>query len=197
MEDAMATKLGRQSFLIKDLAVSIGGGSGGGGTWMPGEDTVTPPTPISPIASVMVNMGLIEAVRATIAEAVKAKKFDDVGRAFMAGDTGGNAAIRAAIQEVGTAIVASAAYAGLGGGSAGMPDPNCGGTSMETIPTPLTPVVHIGRQVHRVTDLPRLRKQLGETVAFLDNAAAAQAPRGAEVRNVRAQLEGALKALPA
>ena len=37
---------------FKDLAVSFGGG-GRGGTWLPGPDDKTPPSPISPIASVV------------------------------------------------------------------------------------------------------------------------------------------------
>jgi hypothetical protein len=183
----------RKDFLLKDLVVSIGGG--GGGTWLPGPDDETPPSPISPIASVLANIDLIEAVRATVLDAVKAKKFDEVGRAFVAGDHGGSPAIRRAIQEIGTAVVASAAYAALGGGSVGLPNPDCGGSSLETIPTPITPVVHIGYAVHRVAELPRLKQQLAETVAYVDQAAAARAPRGKEVNVVREQLEGALKEL--
>jgi len=190
----MAKGFVRRDFLIKDLVVTVAGG-GRGGTWMPGEDTVIPPSPISPIASVLANLAYIEGVRGTIIDAVKAKQFDEVARAFVAGNAGGNPAIRAAIHEIGAAVVASAAFAALGGGSAGMPDPNCNGTSLETIPPTTTPVVHYGLAVHKVSDLPRMRRQLAETVAFMDQAAAAQAPRGAEVGNVRAQLEGALKEL--
>jgi hypothetical protein len=190
----MARGFSRQDFLIKDVAVSIG--SGRGGTWMPGPDDETPPSPISPIASIVTNLAQIEAVRATVLEAVKTKRFEEIGRAFVAGDTGGNPAIRTAIQEIGTAVVASAAYAALGGGTVGLVDPNCGGTSYETIPSPLTPVVHIGFAVHRVSELPRLRKQLAQTVAYVDKAAAAQAPRSEDVATVRTQLEAALKSLP-
>lgn len=191
----MAKALTRHDFLVQDLAVSVSGGSRGG-TWMPGPDDETPPSPISPIASVLANLAYIEAVRGTILEAVKAKQFDEVGRAFVAGDTGGSPAIRAAIHEIGAAVVASAAFATLGGGSVALPDPNCGGTSLETIPPTLTPIVHVGLAVHRVTDLPRLQRQLAQTVAFVEESAAAQAPRGDEVPAVRAQLEGALKSLP-
>lgn len=191
----MAKTFARHDFLIKDLAVSIGTGSRGG-TWLPGPDGETPPSPISPIASVLANLALIEAVRGTIVEAVKAKRFDEVARAFVAGDAGGSPAIRTAIHEIGAAVVASAAYAALGGGSVGLPNPDCGGTSLETIPPTLTPVVHVGLAVHRVTELPRLKQQLAQTVAFVEKAAAAQAPRGEEVAVVRAQLEGALKNLP-
>ena len=91
-------------------------------------------------------------------------------------------------------MVASAAYSALGG-SAGMPNPDCGGTSLETIPPTLTPIVHVGIAVHRVSELPRLKRQLEQTMAFVDKAAVAQAPRGAEVGAVRAKLEGALKDL--
>jgi hypothetical protein len=191
----MATKnFVRRDFLIKDLAVTVAGG-GRGGTWMPADDTVTPPSPISPIASVLANLTHIEAVRGTIVDALKAKQFDEIARAFVAGDAGGNPAIRTAIHEIGAAVVASAAYAALGGGSAGLPNPECEGNSTETIPPTLTPVIRVGLEVHRVTDLPRMRAQLAETVAFVDKAAAARAPRGAEVATVRAQLEGAIKEL--
>jgi hypothetical protein len=191
----MAKAFSRQDFVIKDLVVSVGAGSRGG-TWLPGPDDETPPSPISPIASVLANLAHIEAVRATIVDAVKAQKFDDVARAFVPGDTGGSPAIRTAIHEIGTAVVASAAYAALGGGgSVGLPNPDCGGTSLETIPPTLTPIVHDGIAVHRVSELPRLKHQLAQTVAFVDKVSVAQAPRGAEIPAVRAQLEGALKNL--
>lgn len=190
----MATKsFARKDFLIKDLVVSIGSSSRGG-TWMPGPDDETPPSHISPIASVSMNLALIEAVRGTITEAVKAKQFDQIAGAFVARGDGGSPAIRAAIYEIGAAVVASAAFAGLGG-SVGYPDPGCDGTSLETIPPTLTPIIHVGLAAHRVSDLPRLKKQLAQTVAYLEKASAAQAPRGAEVAVVRAQLEGALKNL--
>ena len=191
----MPKSFARRDFLVKDLVVSIGAGSRGG-AWLPGPDDETPPSPISPIASVLANLALIEAVRGTILDAVKAKRFDEVARAFVPGDAGGSPAIRSAINEIGTAVVASAAWAALGGGSVGLPNPDCGGTSLETIPPTLTPIVHVGLAVHRVTELPRLKQQLAQTVAFVEKASAAQAPRGDEVAAVRAQLEAALKSLP-
>jgi hypothetical protein len=184
----------RKDFVIKDLAISIGGG--GGGTWMPADDGPSLPWWISPIAAVTDYQHMIEAVRATVIDAAKAKNFDEVGRAFVAGGSGGSPAIRTAIQDVGTAVVASAAYAALGGGSAGMPNPDCGGTSMETIPTPITPIVAVGYEVHRVSELPRLRKQLTEAVAYIDRVATSRAPSAAEAGAVRTELEAALKTLP-
>lgn len=183
----------RNDFLIKDLAINVGGASRGG-TWMPGPDDETPPSPISPIASVLVNIDMIEAVRGVMVEAVKSKQFDEVARAFVAGGADGNAVIRNAIHEIGSAVVASAAYSALGS-SVGLVNPECGGTSMETIPPTLTPVVHVGFAVHRVSELPRLKQQLAHAMVFIDKAADAQAPRGREVATVRTQLEGALKSL--
>jgi hypothetical protein len=183
----------RHDFVIKDLAISVGA-AGRGGTWMPVDEDHTPPPTISPIAGVFANLALFEAVRGVIDEAVKSKQYDEVARAFVAGDAGGHPVIRTAIQEIGTAVVASAAYAALGG-SVGLIDPNCGGSSYETIPPTFTPLVRGGIAVHRVMDLPRLRNQLAESLSFVDKAAAAQAPRGDEVAAVRAQLEGALEAL--
>ena len=184
----------KRDFLLKDLAVSIAGGSRGG-TWLPGPDQETPPSPISPVASVLANLALIEAVRGTIREAIKANRFDDVASAFVAGDAGGSPAIRAAIQEIGAAVVASAAFAGLAEGGVGLPNPECDGTSLETFPPTTTPIIHTGLAVHKVTELPRLKQQLAQTLAYVEEAAAAQAPSGKEVGAVRAELEAALESL--
>jgi hypothetical protein len=193
-EDPMAKALSRSDFLIQDLVVSLGSGSRGG-TWMPGPDDETPPSPISPIASIFANLALIESVRATISEAVEANQFDDVASAFIADGTGGNAVIRAAIHEIGASVVASTAFAELFGGKVGLPDPDCGGTSLETIPPTLTPVVQTGLSVHRATELPRLKRQLAQATEYVEKSAAELAPQGAEVAVVREQLEGALKSL--
>jgi hypothetical protein len=192
----MERKFQKKDFIIKDLVVSVAGGSRSG-TWMPGPDDETPPSPISPIASVLVNMGILESVRATIVTALKEKKgLESIGQAFIPGEAaGGDSTIRSAIQEIGSAVVASAAYSAMGGGSVGMPNPECGGTSLETIPTPITPVILVGREVHRVNELPRLKQQLAVAVKFIDKAIAVQAPSTAEVGMVREQLEGALKSL--
>lgn len=191
----MPTKYTRQDFLIKDVAISLSAG-GRSGTWLPGPDDETPPSPISPIASVLANLALIEAVRGTVVAAVRARKLDEVARAFVPGDTGGSPAIRSAIHEIGSAVVASAAFAALGGGGGvGLPNPDCGGTSYETIPPTLTPVVHVGLAVHRVSELPRLKQQLARTMAYLEKAAAASAPARNEVDGVRAKLKDALGSL--
>lgn len=193
----MANSRLRNDFIIKDLVVSIPASQagGGGGTWMPAEDGKPLPWWISPVAGVLVKGKVLEAVTATVIDAVKKKgDFREIGLAFRDGDPDGNPAIRQAIHEIGSAVVASAAFAAVGG-SVGLPDPDCGGTSLETIPPTLTPIVHEGLEIHRVTELPRLRKQLAVAVEALDRAAAALAPRGDEVKRVTTHLEAALKEL--
>lgn len=135
----------------------------------------------------LANIGLIESVRGAILEAVKTQQFDEVARAFVAGSSAGNAIIRNAVHDIGAAVVASAAYSAPGS-PVGLVNPECGGTSMETIPPTITPIVHVGVSVHRVSELPRLKRQLADAMSYIDKVAEAQAPRGAEVAMVRTQL---------
>lgn len=183
----------RHDFVIKDLVISIPSAGGrSGGTFMPADDGTVLPWWISPIAGVLVKGEILEAVRGEVLEAVKqGHDLDSIGRAFREGDPDGNPAIQTAIHELGSVVVASAAFSALGG-EAGLVDPD---KTFETIPTSITPVVHLGLEVHRVSELPRIRKQLAIATAALDKLAAAQAPTGAEVAVVREQLQGALKAL--
>ena len=190
----MAQKLSRNDFLIKDLVVSVGGG-GRGGTWLPADDGETPPPWISPIAGVFSKLDLLAAVKGAIEEAVEAGALDDVARAFDARDVGGNALIRSAIHDVGAAVVASAAYAGLAGGSVALPDPDCGGTSLETIPPTLTPIVHSGMEIHRLTELPRLKRQLAESMEYVEKLSSSLAPQGRDAEVVRDRLKTAMAAL--
>jgi hypothetical protein len=190
----MSQRYSRTDFVVNDLVISVDGGSRGG-TWMPADDGVELPPWISPIAGVFNKLDLITAVRGAIKEAVELGQFDEVARAFDAGATGGDPIIRSAIYEVGAAVVASAAYAALGGGLTGMPNPDCDGTSMETIPPTATPVVHRGLEIHRMTELPRLRRQLAETVKYVDKISQDLAPKDHEVDELRARLETALRSL--
>jgi hypothetical protein len=191
----VADKLVRSDFVIKDLVVSLPSphAGGGGGTWMPAEDGEPLPWWISPVAGVLVKGRVLETVTATIKDAVKqGGDFADIGLAFREGAAEGNAVIRRAIHNVGSAVVAAAAYAAVGGSDVALPDPDCGGSSLETVPPTLTPVILEGGEIHRVTDLPRLRKQLAIAVEALDRAAVAHAPRGDEVKLVARHLEEAL-----
>jgi hypothetical protein len=193
----MTEEPARRDFVIKDLVVRIpsASGGGGGGTWLPAEDGPPLPWWISPVAGVLVKGNVLEAVTATVKDAIKqGGDFKEIGQAFREGGLDGNPAIRGAIHDIGSAVVASAAYAAVGG-SVGLPNPECGGTSLETIPPTITPIVHQGIEIHRVSELPRLRKQLAVAVEALDRVAASRAPRGAEVGVVREHLETAIKSL--
>ena len=197
MEDrgVRENRLSRSDFLLQDIVISVSRGAGGGGVFLPADTEETPPTPISPIASVLVNIDYVTLVREVIADALRNKgDFTAIGRAFREGDPDGNPAIATAIHEIGKAVVASAAFAelaGRSGGEVGLIDPNCGGTSYETIPTSITPVVHYGREIHRVTALTRIREQLQVAVQAFDKAATAAQPSGADAKTLHAELEGA------
>lgn len=197
----------RTDFVIKDLVVSIPSASGaGGGTFLPAEDGEPLPWWISPVAGVLGKEHILEIARETVRGALKDQAaLDSIGLAFREGELDGNPAIRGAIHEVGSTVVASAVWAdlaragakagGKGGGGVGLPNPDCGGSSLETIPTPITPIVHVGMEAHRVADLPKMRKQLAIAVEKLDKISRSYAPTAAETPAVRAQLEGALKSL--
>ena len=193
----------RTDFVIKDLVVSIPSASGGGGrSFLPADDGEPLPWWISPIAGVLNKEHILEIARETVHAALKDQaSLDGIGLAFREGDPDGNPAIRGAIHDVGSAVVASAVWADLarrgagGGGGVGLPNPDCGGTSLETIPTPITPIVHVGMEAHRVADLPRMKKQLAIAVEKLDKISANYAPTREDVPAVRAQLEGALQSL--
>jgi hypothetical protein len=187
----------RSDFIIKDLVVSLPRerGSGTGGTFLPAEDGPPLPWWLSPVAAVAANGAIFESVRGVITDALEHKAdLSGIAQAFSEGDPDGNPAIRQAIHEIGSAVVASAAYTAVGG-AIGYPNPDCGGSSMETIPPTLTPIVHKGTDIHRVAALPKLRKQLTEAVEALDRAAAALEPRGDEVRIVAKHLEAARASL--
>jgi hypothetical protein len=193
----------RTDFVIKDLVVSIPSAAGGGGrSFIPADDNGEPlPWWISPVAGVLGKEHVLEIARETVRGALKDQAaLDGIGLAFREGDPDGNPALREAIHDVGSAVVASAVWAdlaraGASGGGVGLPNPDCGGSSLETIPTPITPIVHVGMEAHRVSDLPRMRKQLAIAVEKLDKISIQHAPRGDDIPAVRKQLEGALQSL--
>ncbi len=186
----------RQEFVIKDLAISLTSArvGGAGGTWLPADEDSTPPPWLSPIAAVLTNQTRLEAVNRVITETLATKQdLTGIAAAFD-GDPDGNPAIVAAIREIGAAVVASAAYRPIGS-TVGYPDPDCGGTSFETIPPTITPVVHTGMEIHRVSELPRMVKQMHVAVDAIDGIAADLAPRGDEVKVVAQHLREALDGL--
>ncbi len=91
--------------------------------------------------------------------------------------------------EFGQQVVANAAF----GAGTFMPDPNCGGTSFETIPPTITPVVHKA-DVLQLADLAVIKAQVVELLGAIDEMAAEFAPRkGIEQKVVNEHLAGAAK----
>lgn len=196
----------KTDFVIKDLVVSIPSAAGAGGrSFLPADDGEPLPWWISPVAGVLGKAHILEIARETVRVALKDQAaLDSIGLAFQMGAREGNPALREAIHDVGSAVVASAVWADLAragartngaGGGVGLPNPDCGGSSLETIPTPITPIVHVGMEAHRVSDLPKMRKQLAIAVEKLDKISASYAPRGDEIPAVKKHLEGALQSL--
>ena len=191
----MKRKIQRKDFIIRDLVVSVSGGTSCM-NWLPEPDDEAPPMSIAPIASLIANMGIIESVRATVAEASRTKSgFEAIGLAFVRSETCGNPVIRSAIEQIGSAVVASVACSAMASRVGGLPIADCSESSLAAIPTAITPMVHIGRQAHRVSELPRLRQQLAIATEYIDKVIAAQAPSTEEMGALRDQLAGALKYL--
>jgi hypothetical protein len=86
--------------------------------------------------------------------------------------------------------------AALGAGGVYMPDPDCGGSSLETIPPTLTPVVHKNAVMVRASDLSRLKAKMKQVLDTAEEAEQALVPRKAgDVRMLRGKLEGALESM--
>ena len=72
-----------------------------------------------------------------------------------------------------------------------MPNPNCDGSSMETIPTPLTPVVHKAATVLQASALPRLKAQLTEMLQAVEEAEKTLIPQGQGIKALASSLKSA------
>ena len=92
-------------------------------------------------------------------------------------------------ERVGSAVVAGAVQGGVG-----MPDPTCGGTSYETIPTIFTPVIREADFL-TVAHLPAIKQRLKEAMAAVEQIEAQHAPQAEEVGVLVEHLEAAVKSL--
>ncbi|HTE49880.1 MAG TPA: hypothetical protein VK698_03335 [Kofleriaceae bacterium] len=173
-------------FKVKDLMINVlSERSPHGGAGLCSEDvSATVPTPITPYVLVAANRPLLEEFKSASKELV-ARADDD-----------GAAALTHAIDRVALDIGRAVVVAAMQGGGVAMPDPNCGGSSLETIPTPITPIVHRNVAVLKASHLGQLRVQLREALKATEVADAALTPRSAEdVRMLEDKLEGALAEL--
>jgi len=190
-------------FKVKDLMINVVGRGSGGGAALPADDTTPVPTPITPIAITAVMVELTPAVNIGaqfVKDAMKSKdlvnneKAEILARA--AQPSFQNAGAFAEInRQIAAAVVGAAVI--QSGGSAGMPNPDCGGNSMETIPTPLTPYVRQSAGLLRAEHLPRLRERLTGMIAAIDAAEKVLVPKGKAAADVKEKLRGAIAELEA
>jgi hypothetical protein len=187
-------------YKVRDLMVNVIRAGGGGSTSLPADDSTPVPTPITPIAidaslvalTPIVNTA-IPAVKDVLKTAVATNGHAEALARSGAGLADGSASMNAITREVAATLVGAVVLQGRG--SAGMPDPNCGGTSMETIPTPLTPYVHKAKDVLRVEDLAVLKRRLTRVLEAVEVAEKALAPKGREAVDLAERLKGAASEL--
>lgn len=169
-------------FKVKDLLISVIPEAGKGGVSLCYDTSATVPTPLTPWVLVAAYTPVFDTL-------------EHAGRRFAeASDSEGDRAmpdLDAAAQEIGRAFVAHAFVQG----GAGYPSPDCG-SSRETIPTPLTPVIHKNLELLQPRHLTQLKTQLRKVHRAVDAAEDQLTPSGAEqVRLLRGKLEGALEEL--
>jgi hypothetical protein len=173
-----------KTFRVKDLMINVLGGRGGGLSYCSEDVSATAPTPITPYILVAAYTPVLHHVRDVTARLAKS---DDVEI-----DGAVASAIDEAALDVGRAVVVAAVQ----GGGAYYPNPDCGGSSLETIPTPITPVVHKNLAVLKASHLGQLRVQLQGALDATVEAEAALTPRSAaDIKQARKSLEGALASL--
>lgn len=178
----------RSSFIVKDLVINVGNG-GGGDAFIPADDTTPVPTPITPIASIVIDLHLQEAVRAVLAEANDGEGLRSLARAFD-GEVEASPTIAKLIESSGRAAVAGAVLAAAGrGGEVGLVDPD---TTFWTVPTSITPIVSVAVSALQVHQLPLIKRRLAAAYAAVEQVEAGLAPRGKEMKPVTARLEDAL-----
>jgi hypothetical protein len=185
-------------YQIRDLMINVIGS--GGGTSLPADDTTPVPTPVTPIAITAAVLAITPQVEFTapiLKEAlseglVDNRKADSIARAAL-GSPDGSPAFVQINRELAATVAGAAVF--QQGGSAGMPDPNCNGTSMETIPTPITPVVHKAATVLQASHLPRLKAQLTEMLRAVEAAEKTLIPQGKTAAALASTMKSAIDEL--
>ncbi len=171
-------------FRVKDLMINVLADRGGGLSYCSEDVSATAPTPITPYILVAANQPVLDYVR------------DVTVKLADSGDPDGSPAVAELIDEVALDIGRAVVVGAVQGGGVYYPDPNCGGSSLETIPTPITPVVHKNLAILKGSHLGQLKDQLQTALRATQAAEAALTPRTADqVKEVRNKLEGALASL--
>lgn len=177
-------------YKVRDLMVNVIR-AGGGSASIPADDGTPVPTPTTPVAvdvSLVALSPAIEAIIPSVKESLKSNNVEALARAG-AGLADGSAAVNAVTREVAATLVGAAVL--QAGGSAGLVNPECLGTSYETIPTPITPYVHKARRLLRVEDLAALKSRLTRALSAVEVAEKALVPRGKEASELAERLKSA------
>lgn len=174
------------TFKARDLMVSVV--STAGGAMLPADDQPipTPITPKTPVISVIVRGRELEAIGTLVQEAVRAQDVEGIRHIV------DSPMLEKVADRFGHDVVVSAMF---GGATVALPDPNCGGSSLETIPTPITPIVHEGRFAVRVSDLPVLKEQLTSMLEAVNEVEASLEISGREAEGLAEQLGSVVKGL--
>jgi len=107
------------------------------------------------------------------------RTLEQARRSIENGDEAGASALREIASEIGQEILAGAII----GGQVGIPNPDCGGTSLETFPPTFTPVIRKG-SVLAASDLPAIKHRIKESLAAIEELEAQMTPRGEEETEV-------------
>jgi hypothetical protein len=183
-------------YRVKDLMINVIGN--GGGTAYPADDTTPVPTPITPIAMPMALVALspqLDFVSPIVREALAGEhigfnsKAEAIGRAALGGSEGATAFV-AAGRKIAGVMVGAAVF--QHGGGAGMPNPECDGTSLETIPTPLTDYIRQASTLLQPEHLPRLKTRLTEMLRAVEAAEQVLVPTGKVASDLRERMKVAL-----
>ncbi|MFV0460717.1 MAG: hypothetical protein ACK5MT_18315 [Actinomycetales bacterium] len=172
------------NFQVRDLMVNVvderlRAKVDGAGLCVQDQPTVLTCGQLSPVMHTIKRSDLIERVAVLAGEAAKQL---EPGQAAQV--------IEKLATEVGIEVLATAS-AGRGDF---YPDPNCGGSSYETIPTPITPVISRA-DVLQFSDLTLIRDRVSQIVKEIDRLAAAFEPTGDNRKIVAEHLATALETL--
>jgi hypothetical protein len=183
-------------YKVRDLMINVL--AGGGGANLPADDTTPVPTPITPIAIDAAMLAVTSQMRFAlpiVKEALENNSLENgaavaIAKAGLGARDGSPAFLQINRELAGT--VAGAAVIQQRGGSVGLPNPECGGTSLETIPTPITPYVHKAAGLLQVQHLPRLKERLTAVLGAIEQVEKTLAPRGQAAAALQERLKGTM-----
>ena len=177
------------AFKVRDLMVNVIPRGNGNVALLPPDAGPIPTrlTPITPIISVLAQKVVLDRARVVLQEKLDAA----VESKEALYETEIVELVREVGAEVGVAVV-SAMFAG----GRMLPDPNCGGTSYETIPTPITPYVQKARFALADEYLPYLKHQLKESLRAVELAEEELMPRASsDIESLSGHLKESLESL--